>query len=87
MRKNIGTLFLFIFLFTACGAPATNTPTPTEIILSTPTLEPIKIPSSSEIGLASTQRAEIDVALFSVETVKVDDSQLISRADLLTALE
>lgn len=87
MRKNIGTLFLFIFLFTACGAPATNTPTPTEVILTTPTPEPIKIPSPSEIGLASTQDAGSDVALFSVETVKVDDSQLISRADLLTALE
>ena len=87
MRKNIGTLFLFIFLFTACGAPATNTPTPTEVILSTPTPEPIKIPSPSEIGLTTTQDAGSDVALFSVETVKVDDSQLISRADLLTVLE
>lgn len=87
MRKNIGILFLFIFLFTACGAPATNTPTPTEVILATPTPESIKIPSPSEIGLASTQDAGSEVALFSVETVKVDDSQLISRADLLTALE
>ncbi|MBI5353074.1 MAG: hypothetical protein HZB50_10590 [Chloroflexi bacterium] len=87
MRKNLGILFWFIFLLTACSTPATNTPAPTEVILSTPTPEPIKIPSPSEIGLASTQDAESDVALFSVETVKVDDSQLISRADLLTALE
>ncbi|MBI5946356.1 MAG: hypothetical protein HY864_18500 [Chloroflexi bacterium] len=87
MRKNIAFFLLFVFVFTACGAPATNTPAPTEVMLATPTPELIKFPSPSEIGLTSPQDAGSDIALLSVEAVKVDDGQLISRADLLTALK
>lgn len=89
MRKNLAFLLLLVFIFTACGTPPANIPTSTEIKLSipTPTPEPIKIPSPSEVGLFPTTDAGNNFPVPTKEAAQVENSQLISRDDLLTRLK